>query len=456
MELERNVIYKRIGFIKMKLDNDELVKLYNNVYMLFHKFLFFLNEKSVTGKYFWGTDKSCQEYSNPLLWEAGHIVYFMEYHLLRHLRHEKNTRYNEFNLDIYDSYKIYGEDRYLVVLPNFDKVKKYYLAIHKEIINYLKKSLLDEEYYLFMLSLLHSHMCLESVLFSNQLVYFNFKPSNLEIDIIEETKIRETEFIFINGGILKQGIDIETISNTSNLFTFDNERPSFEASVNSFYVSKTKITNYMFLQFIESGGYRNDELWTSSGIRWRRKKSVKHPLYWKKKNNLWITSFFGIDIPIKKIYNYPIIHISWYEAVAYCKWIGGRLLMEKEWEYLSTNASNTDFPWGNGDDGFKECRLEYDNWICSVNRYNGQNRFGVEQLVGNCWEWCQEAIYPYDGFIIDPVYREISYPYFGYKKICRGGSWATPKILINSKYRNSEYPDCRKQYIGFRVAKDKN
>ena len=41
---------------------------------------------------------------------------------------------------------------------------------------------------------------------------------------------------------------------------------------------------------------------------------------------------------------------------------------------------------------------------------------GIHQLIGNAWEWCQEAIYPYDGFVIDPVYREMSYPFFGYKK----------------------------------------
>ena len=50
---------------------------------------------------------------------------------------------------------------------------------------------------------------------------------------------------------------------------------------------------------------------------------------------------------------------------------------------------------------------------------------GVYGLYGNYWEWCEDPIYPYDGFVIDPVYREMSYPFFGFKKICRGGVWCT-------------------------------
>ena len=80
--------------------------------------------------------------------------------------------------------------------------------------------------------------------------------------------------------------------------------------------------------------------------------------------------------------------------------------------------------------------------------------FGVQQLIGNVWEWCEEPIYPYDGFNIDPVYREMSYPFFGFKKICRGGCFAVPDYLIHSKYRNAQMPDCRIQFIGFRVCKD--
>ena len=98
--------------------------------------------------------------------------------------------------------------------------------------------------------------------------------------------------------------------------------------------------------------------------------------------------------------------------------------------------------------------LQVVSYICPVNNYSeGDNKNEVRQLFGNVWEWCQEAIYPYDGFKIDPVYKEFSYPFFGFKKILRGGSWATPDILINSRYRNAQMPDCRIQFTGIRVVK---
>ena len=50
--------------------------------------------------------------------------------------------------------------------------------------------------------------------------------------------------------------------------------------------------------------------------------------------------------------------------------------------------------------------------ICSTMENKNENYSGIEQLIGNCWEWCQENIYPYDNFKIDPVYREMSYPFF--------------------------------------------
>ena len=210
----------------------------------------------------------------------------------------------------------------------------------------------------------------------------------------------------------------------------------------------------MFLQFYFDKGYEKDEYWSYRGNIWKHQNKIKHPLYWKFINNSIYTNYFSNLIELKKIYNFPIIHISWYEAEAFCKWKGGRLPTESEWEYLSTNGSKTLYPWGNDENGFNNCNTNYkQNWICSTMENKNENYSGIEQLIGNCWEWCQENIYPYDNFKIDPVYREMSYPFFGFKKICRGGAWCVPDMLITSSYRNAQMPDCRKQYIGFRCVK---
>ena len=169
-----------------------------------------------------------------------------------------------------------------------------------------------------------------------------------------------------------------------------------------------------------------------------KRKNITYPLYYN-------------DI---KDSNIPIYHISYYEAEAFCKMFNYRLLYEKEWEYLSTNGGETLYPWGNKMD-INKCNLDYSNIVLEVDNQNKKNvnKWGIEGLIGNVWEWCEDSIYPYDGFKIDPIYKEMSFPYFGFKKICRGGCFNVPNYLIHSKYRNAQYPDCRIQYIGFRVVK---
>ena len=133
--------------------------------------------------------------------------------------------------------------------------------------------------------------------------------------------------------------------------------------------------------------------------------------------------------------------------------MGGRLPTESEWEYMATNCGINKFPWGN-DWTSGVGNIDYSGGLCDVNEFKkGANNYGVLQLIGNVWEWCQESIYPYDGFIIDPVYREFSYPFFGFKKILKGGSWAVPQILIHPKYRNAQMPDMRMQFTGVRVVR---
>ena len=404
-----------------------------------------------------GLEKSHIENHNPILWEAGHPIFFIEKHCVRYLYPEDNYPLypSKFYNNLYDSFIIKNEYRFSIPLPSFLEITNYYNELHDKICEYLDKTPVDAIkntiYYMLMIVLLHLNMHLESYLFTNQLVYkINPFETKLNIDIYEDPI--KIEFIDIPGGCFWQGY-----FEKSNKIGFDNEKNCFKTTVEKFSVSKTLITNHMYLKFINDNGYKNDEYWSFNGKLWKNNKLYKmYPLYWAKINNNWYVNYFGEVIPLKMLYNYPIVHISWYEAEAFCNWLGVRLLSETEWEYLSTNASETYYPWGDTEDNLSMCNLDYNNkWISSVKNNNilTNNKWNIEQLIGNCWEWCSEAIYPYNGFSIDPLYREMSYPFFGDKKICKGGSWCVPNYLITSSYRNGQYPETRKQFIGFRIAK---
>ena len=123
----------------------------------------------------------------------------------------------------------------------------------------------------------------------------------------------------------------------------------------------------MFLQFYLEGGYAKDELWSFRGNIWKKNNDIKSPLYWEFINKKIYINYFARLIDIETIYNFPIINISWYEAEAFCKWKGVRLITESEWEYLATNGSKTLYPWGDDEERLYKCNVNYNNkWIMSV------------------------------------------------------------------------------------------
>ena len=210
----------------------------------------------------------------------------------------------------------------------------------------------------------------------------------------------------------------------------------------------------MFSLFIRDCGYENDDYWCYNGLLWKNNNDIKLPLYWiyDYKEEIYYKMVNNEKISINS--NIPISNISYYEAKAYCKWKNVRLPSESEYEYISTNCGSTKYPWGNKKINDSFANINYNNNILDVNAYKeGNNYKEVSQLIGNIWEWCEESIYPYDGFTMDPIYRDMSYPFFGFKKICKGGCFAVADFLIHPKYRNAQHPDCRIQYIGFRVCK---
>jgi iron(II)-dependent oxidoreductase len=375
------------------------------------------------------------EETNPILWQCGHILGFYYKFITTNLKNLENLLISECPkelLEFYDSYLTPNKLRYNKNnLLDINIIIKIFIDLYSKLKEFITKNDLDYiDKYLIFLGILHTDMHIEALHFSGK--YFNY--GFLEEMIISNNKLLEIEFIEIPEREFIQGY-----VNEKEILSFDNERPSFKQDIKKFSVSKYPITQHQFMDFIRNGGYFKREYWSDKGWSWKREKLINYPLYYKDYNDN----------------NLPIYHISYYEAEAFCKMFKYRLLYEKEWEYLSTNGGETLYPWGNEMD-INKCNLDYSNQVLEVDNENknNTNKWDVVGLIGNIWEWCEDSIYPYDGFKIDPIYREMSYPYFGFKKICRGGCFNVPNYLIHSKYRNAQYPDCRIQYIGFRVVKD--
>jgi iron(II)-dependent oxidoreductase len=89
---------------------------------------------------------------------------------------------------------------------------------------------------------------------------------------------------------------------------------------------------------------------------------------------------------------------------------------------------------------------------CPVAAYpEGDSPAGCRQMLGNVWEWTATTFGPYPNFERD-AYKEMSEPFFGTRKVLRGGSWATPSRLVRAGLRNYFTPDRRDVVAGLRTC----
>lgn len=505
-QLTKKEIHTRLNNLQLSYRSDYLLKIINELYDNTVSALNPIFTYNFTGKEYSKPYNSQQ--INPILWQLGHLILFYLNNVIRLLSFKdiiyKNKEnliniidYFNTNINLKDDHINYYEyfDSTITPLPIRIKLLHKLNArllrnAYKDTIDLIKLYIISQpsnmnyiDSYLIMLGVLHNDMHYEAILFTQQFLNYP-RPNNFIIPkvILKKENIKETksnkkslleelklEFVNVEGGELNQGamdVDME-----HNYFKFDNEKPLFKQTIDTFSITKYPITEGQFLLFILNGGYIKKEYWTLDGWVWLKENNIYYPEGWEytevidtENSNLqyefivkkkkWYKKRWGIKREITSKSKLPIINISWYEAQAFCKWANVRLPLEKEWEYIATNKGKSNYPWGNELPTISKCNINYLNGtILPVDYYDEIDSYPVKQLIGNVWEWCEEVIYPYDGFKIDPVYREMSYPFFGHKRICRGGSWACSNYLITKSYRNAQPPDCRIQWIGFRVCK---
>jgi iron(II)-dependent oxidoreductase len=245
-------------------------------------------------------------------------------------------------------------------------------------------------------------------------------------------------------------------------FIFDNEKWAHPVEVDSFKIARAPVTNSQFQEFVEDKGYLRKDFWSTQGWIWRTKNGVGSPIYWSKGQNKWLRRSFDTHVDLEP--NHPVSHITWYEAEAYCNWANRRLPTEAEWDLAASGASADDgkgiseekrkYPWGDraNDGSFANLDSAYMGCVDVAAFPEGDSAFGCRQMLGNVWEWTADPFYSLPGFVIDFPYKEYSAPWFGYRKVLKGGAWATRTRLATNKYRNFFQPYRNDVIAGFRTC----
>jgi formylglycine-generating enzyme required for sulfatase activity len=152
--------------------------------------------------------------------------------------------------------------------------------------------------------------------------------------------------------------------------------------------------------------------------------------------------------------DHPVIHVSWNDAQAFCRWTGTRLPTEAEWEYAARGGtSGCRFPWGDDLEPGGEHRMNVFQGTFPLEN-TVANGYGVFQMTGNAWEWTADWFDPAHytrSARVDPAG-----PPHGAARVMRGGSYLCHASYCN-RYRvdarSSNTPDSSTGNLGFRVAR---
>lgn len=245
------------------------------------------------------------------------------------------------------------------------------------------------------------------------------------------------------------------LSRDAAIFGWDNEYERHSARVPGFEIDRYPITNQQFLVFLNAGGYENRELWTNEDWEWKNKEGVAHPVFWKGTGNGWLYRTMFDEIPLPE--HWPA-YVSHAEASAYARWARKSLPSEEQWHraaYGTTQALERLYPWGNREPNSLHGNFDFERWNPVPVNANpaGASAFGVEDMLGNGWEWTSTLFAPFSGFKPFPFYRGYSADFFdGRHFVMKGGSARTARCMLRPTFRNWFQPRYQYVYAGFRCV----
>jgi formylglycine-generating enzyme required for sulfatase activity len=304
---------------------------------------------------------------------------------------------------------------------------------------------------------------------SDQEIEANNEP--LQEISLGKNHLRE-KMVYISGGEFLMG------TNEKEGFKADGEGPVRKVKVNPFLIDRYAVTNAEFVEFTEDTGYVTEAEkfgWSYVFYSFLPQKligkvnRVVNTPWWCAVNGAYWYQPEGPTSSIEERMDHPVVHVTWNDALAFCKWAGKRLPTEAEWEIAARGGlEQKRYPWGNElePNGEHYCNIwqgKFPESNTSDDGYKGtapaksfpENGFGLYNMSGNVWEWCSDwfsrSIHNRGGR------TNPKGPLTGETKIMRGGSYLCHESYCN-RYRvaarTSNTPDSSSGHLGFRCVAD--
>jgi iron(II)-dependent oxidoreductase len=391
---------------------------------------------------------------SPLVWDLAHIGNQEELWLLRRVADRPALLPPGID-ELYDAFRHARADRPALPLLDPAESRRYVADVRGRVTDLLAATPLEsldpllDQGFAFAMIAQHEQQHVETMLATHQL---RVGPSVLRAPDAPHRPAAELPAeVLIPAGDFERGTDLDP-------WSLDNERPAHRVHVPAFAIDTTPVRNADYARFVAAGGYADPRWWHPDGWAHVQSAGLVAPQFWVSDGDGWLVLRFGELLPLHP--DEPVQHVNWYEADAYARWCGRRLPTEAEWEKAARHDPATDrsrrYPWGDDDPTPRHANLGGRHLgPASVGAYpDGASAYGVQQLIGDVWEWTSSDFTGYPGFVAFP-YREYSEVFFGPEyKVLRGGSWAVDPVACRGTFRNWDYPIRRQIFAGLRTARD--
>ncbi len=259
-------------------------------------------------------------------------------------------------------------------------------------------------------------------------------------------------------GLDQHGLpDIAWCEVSAGEFIMGEGKAAHRLSLPTFQISQFPVTNIQFSAFVNDGGYgverfwpeaRKEGYWQAGQFKGRYDREARDRPY-----------DFGSPFNLP---NHPVVGVSWYEAVVYCRWLSeklGRLVRlptEAEWEKAARGVDGRHYPWGDEEETGLRCNMGNTDIIATsvVGMFpTGASLYGALDMSGDVWEWCstiwEDNPYPFK------VQDEWAKDYLGrtdVHRVLRGGAFDDGPSYVRCAARFGYDPSSRVGDYGFRVV----
>lgn len=379
---------------------------------------------------------------SPPKWHLGHTSWFFEKVVAEAFIKNYKPYHKDYNYLFNSYYNSFGDrtermNRGNLSRPTVEEVYIYRKQIDKVIIDYLSGKVNEEALDLIELGINHEQQHQELLITDIKYILgtnplFPVYKVTEDYNLGRFPKSRYDDYIDVHEGVYEVGFE-------GTGFHFDNEEKKHKVYLQPYRFMDRLITNCEFLEFIKDKGYKRPEFWLSDGWEWVQENKIRSPLYWHLIDKRFheYTLLGGLE---KMNPDAPVTHISYYEADAYARWKGKRLMTEAEWETAAAKFCS-------------ELDRNFANFQDNTIYHPIVRKESSMQMIGDTWEWTQSAYLPYPYYNApEGAVGEYNAKFMSNQMVLRGGSCATPKNHFRLSYRNFFQPEKRWQFTGIRLA----